>query len=62
MNDETLKQMKSHGVLAVGYSLIAVLAGLITVFAKFHIRLVTSNMTTIENLEREAKKEGTAAA
>jgi hypothetical protein len=37
--------------------MICIVAGLMTVFVKFHIKLVSDNMTTIENLEREAKKQ-----
>ena len=44
-------------MIAVAYCMICIVAGLMTVFVKFHIKLVSENITTIENLEREAKKQ-----
>lgn len=39
----------------VGYTLNATVAGLMTVFLKFHLKLATENKTTIENLDKMGK-------
>ncbi len=49
--------MKHHSLIAFAYCMICIVAGLMTVFVRFHIKLVSDNMTTIENLEREAKRQ-----
>jgi len=36
----------------VGYTLNGTVAGLMTVFLKFHLKLATENKTTIENLDK----------
>lgn len=39
----------------VGYTLNGTVAGLMTVFLKFHLKLATENKTTIENLDKMGK-------
>ena len=44
--------LKSHSLILIAYFLMIILACLMTVFVRFHIQLVSENMTTIENLEK----------
>jgi len=41
--------------IMVGYTLNGTVAGLMTVFLKFHLKLATENKTTIENLDKMGK-------
>ena len=46
------KNMPRAAMLLIGYSMIATLSILITLFFKFHVKLVTINTTTIESLDK----------
>jgi hypothetical protein len=41
--------------IMIGYTFNATVAGLMTVFLKFHLKLATENKTTIENLDKMGK-------
>jgi palmitoyltransferase ZDHHC2/15/20 len=51
-NTSDFEILKSHSLILIAYILLIVLAGLMTVFVRFHVQLVSENMTTIENLEK----------
>ena len=45
-------------VIICGYTIDLLLAGVITMFFRFHIRLVGSNTTTIETMDKTGHKPG----
>lgn len=45
------------GLIISAYGIVVTLAFLITLFFKFHVKLVLSNSTTIESLDKEHKNE-----
>ena len=51
--DKQHTQLFNNSMIAVCYFMLVILACLITAFIKFHINLVSTNLTTIENLEKQ---------
>lgn len=47
--------LSSKLFVMIGYTLNGTVAGLMTVFLKFHLKLATENKTTIENLDKMGK-------
>jgi hypothetical protein len=48
------EELRRHGFIILCFLMISCVSALITAFLKFHIMLASKNLTTIENLEREA--------
>jgi len=49
------KVLLRHMLIQLAFLIDALIAGLMTMFFKFHVGLVNSNKTTIENLDRKGK-------
>lgn len=52
-NSSDFETLRSHSLILVAYLLLLGLASLMTLFLRFHIKLVRDNMTTIEYLGME---------
>lgn len=48
-------KLSNNIFIMIGYTLNGTVAGLMTVFLKFHLKLATENKTTIENLDKMGK-------